>query len=116
MNRFQFESLRLEIKKFEHICRVTRRTHKKSRFKSGFQAKLNEAKFEARHHLLVLCFFKGVPYRRVENSCRIPPNIWRLRALIFDYGKDDMQKPCFKGSLPNEWEGKLNEWLFCEGK
>lgn len=115
MSRLQFELLRLEIKKFEHICRVTRRTHKKSRFKSKFQMKLNDAKFEARHHLLVLCFFKGTPYRRVEHSCRVPPNVWRLRNLIFNYGKEDMEQPLIQGNLPKEWETKLHEWLFCKG-
>lgn len=116
MNRFRFELLRWEIKKLEQICRVTRKTQKRTKFQSEFQSRLNQAKFESRHHLLVLCFFKGIPYKRVENSCRVPPNLHKIRKLIFEFSKEDIGHHFFRGELPQEWEDRLNEWLSDRGE
>jgi len=117
MTRFRFELLRWEIKKLEHICRVTRKTHKRTKFQSEFQGRLNQAKREARHHILVLCFCKGVPYRRVENSCRVPPDVRYLKSLIYKYNREEIGwDNRFIGQLPPDWEKRLEEWFLFEEK
>lgn len=115
MTRLKYELLIWEIKKLEQICRITRKTRKRTRFQSEFQGRLNHFKSESRHHLLVLCFFKGIPYTRVENSCRVPPDLHRIRKLIFDYAKEDIGQYSFRGSLPQEWEDRLRHWMSYRG-
>jgi len=108
MTHLQYELLKWEIKKWCSVCRITRKAHKRTKFQSEFQSRLNQAKYEARHHLLALCFFRGIPYRKVEPTCRVSPNFQRVRQIIFQYGQ---HKLMYKGQLPLEIEEQFDKWL-----
>lgn len=111
IGRTNYERLVLSVKKLEWACRLTRKTLKKSPNKSFFQKELNQRKKEARHHLLALCFFRGTLYCRVEQYCRVPPNIPYLRQIIYEYLSNSKKdwRYITNGELPVEKD--LQFWL-----